>query len=241
MESLVYTIEHVSTQLYGIYKPFKFLCWLVRVVKFQMGGLLDRLESLTPQGKTYSVSARYNMDSPADPDRPQSLRHRSQWGGTPLESEREILHQTAVAYWLTEQNVWEPVIEGRSSLTLFKLTTGKSHSTPRVPVLMLSVGNDRLKVTVHRDSLSMELGVIWVSRVEVVKTDQTGVYWEDMRGRVWGVRFLVEEDTFRFLAACSPLDSAPGSSGLTANVRWVPPLPAERTESPVFEKREVSC
>ena len=109
---------------------------------------------------------------------------------------------------------------------------------------MIFVGNDRLKVTVHRDNLTMELGVIWLSRVEVVRTDQTGVYWEDMRGRVWGVRFLMETDTLRFLAACS-LDSHLGPEVLAANVRWVPPLPADRTERPdsenTAEKREVSC
>ena len=107
------------------------LCLVLRVVN-QMGGFLDRLEYLSPQGKTYSVSARSHMDSPASTDRPQSVRHRGQWDGTPqaivslspLESEREILHQTAVAYWLSEHNVWEPVIEGRSSLTLFKLIIG---------------------------------------------------------------------------------------------------------------------
>ncbi|KAI6646730.1 hypothetical protein LOD99_12850 [Oopsacas minuta] len=177
-----------------------------------MGGILDRLESLSPQGKTYSVAARSNFDSLGFQDSIiHSSRRRSQWDGEAIETERQILNLTALSFWLSDQNVWVSTLEGRSNLILFKLTNG----------------NDKFKVMVHRDSLTMELGIIWLPRVEVIKMDNTGVYWEDMRDRVWGVRFLTEGDTLRFLAGCSPLDFISRDTRSQRNVRWVPPLPTE--------------
>ena len=87
-----------------------------------MGGLLDRIESLSPQGKTYSVAGRSN-DPLGSPDLIQT-RHRGVWGGA-LENGKQILSLSAIAYWLSEHNVWEPVVEGRGSLSLFKLINGK--------------------------------------------------------------------------------------------------------------------
>ena len=88
-----------------------------------MGGLLDRIESLSPQGKTYSVSGR-SIDPVSSPDLIQSTRHRGLWRGG-LENGRQVLCLSALTYWLSEHSVWEPVILGSSNLSLYKLTNGK--------------------------------------------------------------------------------------------------------------------
>ena len=77
----------------------------------------------------------------------------------------------------------------------------------------------------HCDDVTLEMGSIWLPRVEVVRTDSTAVHWEDTRGRVWGVRFLVEGDRLRFMAACSPLSLTPGVTRLSEGTRWVPLIP----------------
>ena len=84
---------------------------------------------------------------------------------------------------------------------------------------------EEFRVTVHRDDVTLEMGTIWLPRVEIVRTDSSAVYWEDTRGRVWGVRFLMEGDTLRFISGCSPLSLSPGVTRLSEGARWVPPIP----------------
>ena len=73
------------------------------------------------------------------------------------------------------------------------------------------------------------MGTIWLPRVEVVRTDGTAVYWEDTRGRVWGVRFLMEGDTLRFMAGCSSLNLTPRIARFSEGARWVPPIPDDES------------
>ena len=81
----------------------------------------------------------------------------------------------------------------------------------------------------HRDDVTLEMGTIWLPRVEVVRTDGTAVYWEDTRGRVWGVRFLMEGDTLRFMAGCSSLNLTPRIARFSEGARWVPPIPDDES------------
>ena len=105
---------------------------------------------------------------------------------------------------------------------------------------------DGYTVTIHRDDLSCELGAILLPRVKVARADHTSVYWEDTLGAVWGVRFLTEGDTLRFLAGCSPPVLTPNRYHDSANVRWVPPLPLEEelsdssAEADILRTKQVS-
>ena len=100
-----------------------------------MGGILDRIESLSPQGKTYSVAARSNPDPVVGTE---SARQSRQWGRGARDS-RQILTLPALTYRLTVQGEWESLIRRRSTLTLSKHNYGK-----RTSVLTKRISNSTI-------------------------------------------------------------------------------------------------